>query len=180
MSGAFVWRLENHNTCSINNLCYVINMRIDWNLKNILEAQNISVYSLARAMGNQTHAIKLYRITNADPAKRPRRVDFDTLEQIIPALETLTGKPVTPNDLLEVMPEKIEPRKINVKLEAVLKNAKPPMTAEMLNRKFAGTEDERIAFQAAMDELQAEKDAARGKISKREKEMLEILNGKSK
>ena len=82
-------------------------MRIDWKLKSILVAQNISVYSLARAMGNQTHAIKLYRITNADPAKRPRRVDLVTLEQIIPALETLTGKPVTPNDLLELIEEPV-------------------------------------------------------------------------
>jgi DNA-binding Xre family transcriptional regulator len=151
-------------------------MKLDWKLKGILEERGVSVYALARAMGNQTHAIKLYRITNADVSKRPRRVDFDTLEQIIPALETLTGKPVTPNDLLEMTPEK----KINAKLEAALKNAKPPMTSEMLDRKIYSTEDERIAFQEAMTELQAEKDKIRGKISLREKEILESFKKKSK
>ncbi len=144
-------------------------MKLDWKLKGILEERGVSVYALARAMGNQTHAVKLYRITNADVTKRPRRVDFDTLEQIIPALETLTGKPVTPNDLLEMTFEK----KINTKLEAALKNAKPPMTAEMLDQKIYSTEDERIAFQDAMIELQAEKDEARGKVSLREKEILD-------
>jgi hypothetical protein len=103
-------------------------------------------------------------------------VDFDTLEQIIPALETLTGKPVTPNDLLEMIPEK----KVNAKLEAALRNAKPPMTAEMLDRKIYSTESQRIAFQNAMFELQTEKDKARGKVSPREKEILEGFKKKSK
>jgi hypothetical protein len=56
--------------------------------------------------------------------------------------------------------------KPNAKLEAAMKNAKPPMTAEMLDRKIYSTEDERIAFQDAMNELQIEKDQARGEISK--------------
>lgn len=62
--------------------------------------------------------------------------------------------------------------KPNAKLEAALKNAKPPMTAEMLDQKIYSTEDERIAFQDAMTELQAEKDKARRKVSLREKEIL--------
>jgi hypothetical protein len=53
--------------------------------------------------------------------------------------------------------------KPNAKLEAALKNAKPPMTAEMLDRKIYSTEAERIEFQDAMTELQAEKDQVRGK-----------------
>jgi DNA-binding Xre family transcriptional regulator len=162
--------------CISEYLCYSIQVKLDWKLKGILEERGVSVYALARAMGNQTHAVKLYRITNADASKRPRRVDFDTLEQIIPALETLTGKPVTPNDLLEMIPEK----KVNAKLEAALRNAKPPMTAEMLDRKIYSTETQRIAFQNAMFELQTEKDKARGKVSPREKEILEGFKKKSK
>lgn len=65
--------------------------------------------------------------------------------------------------------------KPNAKLEAALKNAKPPMTAEMLDRKIYSTEDEKIVFQAAMDELQAEKYQTRGKTSRREKEILECF-----
>jgi hypothetical protein len=80
-------------------------VRIEWKLKNVLENSGVSVYALARAMGNQTHAVKLYRITSPNPDKRPRRIDFDTLEQIIPALSNLTGGTVTPNDLLEVIEE---------------------------------------------------------------------------
>jgi predicted nucleic acid-binding Zn-ribbon protein len=151
-------------------------MKLDWKLKGILEECGVSVYALARTMGNQTHAVKLYRITNADATKRPRRVDFETLEQIIPALETLTGKAVTPNDLLEMITEK----KINAKLEAALKNAKPPMTAEMLDRKIYSTEEEKVAFQEAMTELQTEKEQARGKISSREKEIFKGFKKKSK
>lgn len=54
--------------------------------------------------------------------------------------------------------------KPNAKLEAALKSAKPPMTAEMLDRKIYNTEDERMAFQDAMTEIQTEKDQARGEI----------------
>jgi hypothetical protein len=63
--------------------------------------------------------------------------------------------------------------KPNAKLEVALKNAKPPMTAEMLDRKIYSTEAEKIAFQDAMNELQTEKEQTRGKVSLREKEILE-------
>ncbi len=144
------------------------------NTKQLLEKRNLTPYRIWKES-------KLARATVYALAKnKGERADFHTLGVFVNTVERLSGVPVTPNDLLEVIPEKTEPKKINAKLEAVLKNAKPPMTAEMLNRKFAGTEAERIAFQAAMDEIQAEKDAARGKVSEREQEFLAILGKKSK
>jgi hypothetical protein len=77
-------------------------MKIEWNLRDVLEKRGVTVFSLARAMGSQSHAVKLYRIASPDPDKRPRRVDFETLEQLIPAIYELTGETVTPNDLLEI------------------------------------------------------------------------------
>lgn len=83
-------------------------MKLEWKLADVLARQDLTVYALAREMGNQTHAVKLYRITNKNPAKRPRRADFDTLEQIIPALTRLTGQIISPNDLLELVEEPVQ------------------------------------------------------------------------
>jgi hypothetical protein len=75
-------------------------MRFQWRLREYLAARGVSVYALSQAMGGVTRAPALYAITNADPAKRPRRVNFETLESIIDALERITGEPVHLGDLL--------------------------------------------------------------------------------
>jgi hypothetical protein len=80
---------------------YYLAMRLDWKLKDYLDAHQVTVYALAQQLGGHTKLPGLYAITSGDPAKRPRRVAFDTVEGIITALRALTGKPVAVSDLLE-------------------------------------------------------------------------------
>jgi DNA-binding Xre family transcriptional regulator len=74
------------------------------NINSYLEQQNITAYRLIKESGLAPNTV--YTLART-PAKR---IDLDTLESIVKALTRLTGKPVTPNDLLEVIedPEPLE------------------------------------------------------------------------
>lgn len=72
---------------------------LDWKLRHFLEQHNISTLALSKAMGSKRVAT-LYRLTS--PKKPPTRVDLSTLEAVIAALRTLTGKAINVTDLLEV------------------------------------------------------------------------------
>lgn len=69
----------------------------------MLERYQTNPYALARAMGDQSKAVTLYRLTS--PTKKTSRVDLGTLAEIITALRELTGKPVNVQDLLEYQAE---------------------------------------------------------------------------
>lgn len=70
-------------------------MSLDWKLRNVLEQHNISVYRLADVSGVPRNT--LYNLVNKEPA----RVDLGTLDAVLTALDSLTGKRVTVSDLLE-------------------------------------------------------------------------------
>jgi DNA-binding Xre family transcriptional regulator len=69
-------------------------------LKEFLTANNLSTYRLEREVSGVSRT-SLYKLTAGDTDG----IRFPTLDAIIAALTKLTGKPVTPNDLLEVIEE---------------------------------------------------------------------------
>ena len=150
---------------------------IRWRLNDILQANNLTAYKLEQAVRGNVSRNTIYRWAK----ETPQLLDLAALPHVMEALERLTGKVVTPNDLLEVLPEQNPPKKKpNTRLEALLKNSKPALTKATFERKFDISPEESIAFDTAMNGLQAEKDKTRGNVSAREKEMLGILRKKSK
>ena len=69
-----------------------------WKLKEFLELNDVSAYSVAKETGLSLPSI--YRLTN----NHARTIQFDTLEAIMATLEKKTGKPVQLTDLLEFDP----------------------------------------------------------------------------
>ncbi len=67
------------------------------NIGSYLQQKNITPYRLVKESGLAPNTV--YTLARS-PAKR---VDLDTLGSIVEALTRLTGQPVTPNDLLEVI-----------------------------------------------------------------------------
>ena len=82
-------------------------MPVEWQLKETLEREGVSVYALAEQMGGASRRPALYAITSPDLGKRPRRVSFDLLEDVVTALYALTGKRYKVGDLLEFNPDPV-------------------------------------------------------------------------
>ncbi len=76
---------------------------IQWKLKPYLEQNAIAAHKLALEAGISPP--NLYTLIRGEGAKNVSR---DTLAKLIGALRRLTGQPVTPNDLLEVIEEPLE------------------------------------------------------------------------
>jgi hypothetical protein len=71
------------------------------NLNKFLENHAISAYRVVKETTGQLAANTVY-----DLAKRPaRRIDLQTIGQVLGALERITGETITINDLLEISPE---------------------------------------------------------------------------
>ncbi len=70
-------------------------MPMKWKLPEFLNKHNITVYKLAKETTIARNT--LYNLTN----KTPIRIDLETLNALIPALERMTGQRVELNDLLE-------------------------------------------------------------------------------
>ncbi len=66
-------------------------------VKAYLETHGKSAYSLWKASGLPRNTV--YSISQG----KATRIDLDTLGKLLYGLEKLTGKKVTPNDLLEVV-----------------------------------------------------------------------------
>lgn len=85
-------------------------MPVAWKLKEVLERHDLSVYALAEQMGGMSGAASkrpgLYAITSPDPAKRPTRVSFELLSELLTALGELTGREHTISDVLEFTPDR--------------------------------------------------------------------------
>jgi DNA-binding Xre family transcriptional regulator len=71
-----------------------------WNLENWLETHRVTRYELAQNMGGnvKTRLTSLYRMRD------PKRIDLSVMGEIVSALRHITGEDVTPNDLLEFVP----------------------------------------------------------------------------
>jgi DNA-binding Xre family transcriptional regulator len=70
-------------------------MPMRWKLQEFLEKHNITVYALAKETTIARNT--LYNLTN----KAPARIDLETLNELIPALERVTKKRVELTDLLD-------------------------------------------------------------------------------
>lgn len=92
---------------------YIGSLMLRLNINGYLEQRNITAYRLIKESGLAPNTV--YTLART-PAKR---IDLDTLESIVKALTRLTGQPVTPNDLLEVI-EEPEPLEETIPEEAWL------------------------------------------------------------
>lgn len=85
-------------------------MPIEWKLKEVLENCGLSVYALAERMGGAAGGASkrpgLYAITSSDPARRPSKVSFDLLSELLTSLSELTTTPQTIEDVLTFTPDR--------------------------------------------------------------------------
>ena len=105
-------------------------MPVEWKLKELLEQHGLSVYALADCMGGgagrgNAKRPNLYAITSADPDKRPTRVSFDLLSEMLTCLFQLTGRRYGISDVLSFSPDS------EARRERVLESWEPP-EAEVL------------------------------------------------
>jgi hypothetical protein len=70
-----------------------------WKLRDYLKAHNLSAYQLAKALP-ESRQPTIYRLASDSP---PTSVNLDVLGRIVAGLRDLTGEPVSPNDVLEVI-----------------------------------------------------------------------------
>jgi DNA-binding Xre family transcriptional regulator len=77
-------------------------MLIRVSLDRYLERHNLSAYRLANELKGRVAQGSVYAMTRS---KTVKRIDLETLSGVLQALERITGEPVTPNDLLEVVQE---------------------------------------------------------------------------
>ena len=73
-----------------------------WKLADFMEANNVKVKDVGLALGSYTRIPMVYRLANQE--NPPKRVDLDTLGELVRVLRELTGKPVSFDDLLEFDP----------------------------------------------------------------------------
>ena len=79
-------------------------MQIRVSLDRYLERHNLSAYRLANELKGRVAQGSVYAMTRS---KTVKRVDLETLSGVLEALERITGEPITPNDLLEIIQEPI-------------------------------------------------------------------------
>jgi predicted NodU family carbamoyl transferase len=89
-------------------------MNVNVKLREYLDTHSISAYRVVQ----ETHGKIAERTVYALARQGVKRVDLETLGEVIGALRRLTGQPVTPNDLLEVIEEPIEPDPVDAWLTA--------------------------------------------------------------
>jgi DNA-binding Xre family transcriptional regulator len=73
-------------------------VRLRWRLDDLLKAASITPYRLHKESGLAMNTV--YALARGES----KQIRLETLEQLLPALEALTGQPVTLSDLLEVRP----------------------------------------------------------------------------
>ncbi len=76
-------------------------MPVRVSLDRFLASKNLSTYRLAKATSGRAAQGSIYAMAKGEQVKR---VDLETLSEIIKALEHLTGEPVGVADILEIIP----------------------------------------------------------------------------
>ena len=78
-------------------------MKVQARVKQYLDSHNVSAYRLAQETAGTLAPTTVYALA------RPtvKRVDLETLGEVMTALERITGQPVTLTDLLEVVADPI-------------------------------------------------------------------------
>ena len=80
-------------------------MNVRVSLDRYLSQNNLTAYRLSKEVAGKAAQGSVYALARGEKVKR---VDLETLSQVMQALTRLTGQPVTPNDLLEVIEEPLE------------------------------------------------------------------------
>ena len=75
-------------------------MTVRVSLDRFLERNNLTAYKLTKEVGGKASQGSVYALSRGNKVKR---VDLETLSEVMGALSRLTGQPVTPNDLLEII-----------------------------------------------------------------------------
>ena len=75
--------------------------RIKWRLADVLESEGLNAYKLAMEV-DHSRANTVYRL--ARKGGTLKRVDLEVLADLLVGLRKLTGKALTPNDLIEFDP----------------------------------------------------------------------------
>ena len=77
-------------------------MATTWKLRDYLHERRIKPAALAKKMDGKMSRTAVYGLVQLE---QPKAVYLETLNAVLPALRELTGKEVTPNDLLEFTPD---------------------------------------------------------------------------
>ncbi len=77
-------------------------MNVRVSLDRYLQQNNLTAYRLSKEVDGKAAQGSVYALARGNKVKR---VDLETLSQVMQALMRLTGQTVTPNDLLEVIEE---------------------------------------------------------------------------
>ncbi len=77
-------------------------MNVRVSLDRYLQQNNLTAYRLSKEVAGKAAQGSIYALARGEKVKR---VDLETLSQVMQALTRLTGQPVTPNDLFEVIEE---------------------------------------------------------------------------
>ncbi len=80
-------------------------MNVRVSLDRYLLQNKLTAYRLSKEVAGKAAQGSVYALARGEKVKR---VDLETLSQVMQALTRLTGQPVTPNDLLEVIEEPVE------------------------------------------------------------------------
>ena len=72
-------------------------------LREYLDRNNLTAYRLVQATKGRVAERTVYGLARGDV----KRVDLETLNEVMAALEGMTGQPVTPNDLLDFAPNPV-------------------------------------------------------------------------
>jgi DNA-binding Xre family transcriptional regulator len=85
-------------------------MSLRFNLNRYLTEHQLGAYNLVQATKNRIATATVYQL-----ARKPaQRIDLDTIDTIMQALETLTGETVKLEDLLERTEQSINPNYTNL------------------------------------------------------------------
>lgn len=79
-------------------MIYPSGVPVRLSLDRYLAASGITTYRLMKQLEGRVSRGTVYSLAQGDA----KRLDLDSLAGILEGLEELTGRPVTPNDLLEV------------------------------------------------------------------------------
>ena len=146
-------------------------MTLRLNLGKFLEQHNISAYRVVQVS-------KLSPNTVYALARKPsKRIDLDTVSAVLAGLETITGEIVELGDLIEDIDT--QPRVVNPKHEALLKNAKPPLTFESMRGMKLSTKENK-EFNDAIRQMREHEDLDESGLTARERKLLEIMGENSK
>ena len=80
-------------------MTYTASMPLRFTLDRFLEANKITTYRLMKRLEGRVSRGTVYALAQGDV----KRLDLESMFGVMEALSELTGKAITPNDLLEVM-----------------------------------------------------------------------------